>query len=186
MSNANSRKRFVDANMSKFQEQKDELNKTIKQLEASRDENEQQWVNYNKKRWFIFGGTVLLIVGIFFLLRWISAQIGSSEPNESLSMLWLAPIILVDFLFFIVMWFVKRKDWREIRDDYDYQIDKHNINDTLWDEFLELCDVELKMIEFSKQYKFELTHLWKSLKYESFEKRKICKKTWCFTCAYKL
>lgn len=38
---------------------------------------------------------------------------------------------------------------------YDYQIDKHNINDTLWDEFLELCDVELKMIEFSKQYKFE-------------------------------
>ena len=125
LSNANSRKRFVDANMSKFQEQKDELNKTIKQLESSRDENERQWVNYNKKRWFIFGGTVLLIVGIFFLLRWISAQIGSSEPNESLSMLWLAPIILVDFLFFIVMWFVKRKDWREIRDDYDYQIDKN-------------------------------------------------------------
>lgn len=123
LSNANSRKRFVDANMSKFQVQKDELNKTIKQLEASRDENEQQWVNYNKKRWFIFGGTVLLIVGIFFLLRWISAQIGSSEPNESFSMLWLVPIILVDFLVFIVMWFIKRREWREIRDEFDLDID---------------------------------------------------------------
>ncbi len=123
LSNANSRKRFVDANMSKFQEQKDELNKTIKQLEASRDEKEQEWVNYNKKRWFIFGGTVLLIVGIFFLLRWISAQIGTSEPNESFSMLWLVPIILVDFLVFIVMWFLKRKVWREIRDGFDLDID---------------------------------------------------------------
>jgi hypothetical protein len=123
LSNANSRKGFVDANMSKFQEQKDELNKTIKQLEASRDENEQQWVNYNKKRWFIFGGTVLLIVGIFFLLRWISAQIGTSEPNESFSMLWLVPIILVDFLVFIVMWFLKRREWREIRDEFDLDID---------------------------------------------------------------
>ena len=30
------------------------------------------------------------------------------------------------------------------------------MEDTLWDEFLELCDVELKMLEYSKIYKFEL------------------------------
>ncbi len=40
--------------------------------------------------------------------------------------------------------------------EYNYQIDKHNMEDTLWDEFLELCDVELKMLEYSKTYKFEL------------------------------
>ncbi|MBQ8292725.1 MAG: N-acetylmuramoyl-L-alanine amidase [Bacilli bacterium] len=40
--------------------------------------------------------------------------------------------------------------------EYNYQIDKHKMEDTLWDEFLELCDVELKMLEYNKQYKFEL------------------------------
>jgi hypothetical protein len=39
--------------------------------------------------------------------------------------MWLVPIMLVDFLAFIIMWFLKRKVWREIRDDYDYQIDKN-------------------------------------------------------------
>ena len=39
--------------------------------------------------------------------------------------------------------------------EYNYQIDKHNMEDTLWDEFLELCDVELKMLRYSKYYKFE-------------------------------
>lgn len=43
-----------------------------------------------------------------------------------------------------------------LKDRYDYQIDKHNIEDTLWDEFLDLCDVELQMLEYSKDYKFEL------------------------------
>ena len=38
---------------------------------------------------------------------------------------------------------------------YDYQIDKHNIEDTLWDEFLDLCDTELQMLKYSKNYKFE-------------------------------
>ena len=42
-----------------------------------------------------------------------------------------------------------------LKTKYDYQIDKHNIEDTLWDEFLELCDAELKMIEYSKTYTFE-------------------------------
>ena len=39
--------------------------------------------------------------------------------------------------------------------EFNYQIDKHNIKDTLWDEFLELCDVELEMLKYSKNYKFE-------------------------------
>ena len=38
---------------------------------------------------------------------------------------------------------------------YSYQIDKHNIEDTLWDEFLDLCDVELQMLRYSRNYKFE-------------------------------
>ena len=38
---------------------------------------------------------------------------------------------------------------------YNYQIDKHNIEDTLWDEFLDLCDTELQMLRYSKNYKFE-------------------------------
>ena len=38
---------------------------------------------------------------------------------------------------------------------YNYQIDKHNIEDTLWDEFLDLCNVELQMLRYSKNYKFE-------------------------------
>lgn len=42
-----------------------------------------------------------------------------------------------------------------LKDKYDYQIDKHNIEDTLWDEFLDLCNVELQMIEYLKDYKFE-------------------------------
>lgn len=42
-----------------------------------------------------------------------------------------------------------------LKNELSYKIDKHDINDTLWDEFLELCDAELKMIEYSKKYKFE-------------------------------
>lgn len=42
-----------------------------------------------------------------------------------------------------------------LKDIYDYQIDKHNIEDTLWDEFLDLCDVELTMLRYAKEYKFE-------------------------------
>ena len=42
-----------------------------------------------------------------------------------------------------------------LKDKYDYQIDKHDIDDTLWDEFLDLCNVELQMLQYSKQYKFE-------------------------------
>lgn len=39
--------------------------------------------------------------------------------------------------------------------EYNYQIDKHNIEDTLWNEFLDLCNVELQMLKYSKEYKFE-------------------------------
>ena len=39
--------------------------------------------------------------------------------------------------------------------EYNYQIDKHNIEDTLWAEFLDLCNVELQMLRYSKEYKFE-------------------------------
>ncbi len=39
--------------------------------------------------------------------------------------------------------------------EYNYQIDKHNMEDTLWDEFLDLCNVELQMLRFSQDYKFE-------------------------------
>lgn len=39
--------------------------------------------------------------------------------------------------------------------ELDYQIDKHNIEDVLWDEFLDLCNVELKMLQYNKDYKFE-------------------------------
>ena len=42
-----------------------------------------------------------------------------------------------------------------LKDKYDYQIDKHNMEDTLWDEFLDLCNVELQMLRYSKDYKFE-------------------------------
>ncbi len=42
-----------------------------------------------------------------------------------------------------------------LKDKYDYQIDKHNMEDTLWDEFLDLCNVELQMLKYSKKYKFE-------------------------------
>ena len=125
LSNANSRKRFVEANMNKFQEEKNALNKEIKDLELQRDENEQQWVNYNKKRWFIFGASALLIVGIYFLLRWIFVESAICEPNEFLSSLWLIPAVLIDFLVFIISWFLKRRDWRELRDDFDYKIDNN-------------------------------------------------------------
>lgn len=40
--------------------------------------------------------------------------------------------------------------------EYNYQIDKHNIEDTLWNEFLTLTDVELIMLRYSKEYSFEL------------------------------
>lgn len=39
--------------------------------------------------------------------------------------------------------------------EYNYQIDKHNIEDTLWDEFLELTDAELVMYRYFKDYSFE-------------------------------
>ena len=39
--------------------------------------------------------------------------------------------------------------------EYNYQIDKHNMEDTLWDEFLDLCNVELQMLKYNKEYKFE-------------------------------
>ena len=39
--------------------------------------------------------------------------------------------------------------------EYNYQIDKHNMEDTLWDEFLDLCNVELQMFKYNKEYKFE-------------------------------
>lgn len=39
--------------------------------------------------------------------------------------------------------------------ELDYQIDKHNIEDILWDEFLYMCDVELKMREYCEKYSFE-------------------------------
>ena len=39
--------------------------------------------------------------------------------------------------------------------EYNYQIDRHNMEDTLWDEFLDLCNVELQMLRFSQDYKFE-------------------------------
>ena len=125
LSNANSRKRFVEANMNKFQEEKSALNKEIKDLELQRDENEQQWVNYNKKRWFIFGASALLIVGIYFLLRWIFVESAICEPNEFPSCIWLVPIVLIDFLAFIINWFLKRREWREVRDDFDYKIDNN-------------------------------------------------------------
>ena len=62
---------------------------------------------------------------------------------------------------------------------YNYQIDKHNIEDTLWDEFLDLCAAELKMIEFSKIYKFEfissdtslLTNTGRVINHETTNKR---------------
>jgi N-acetylmuramoyl-L-alanine amidase CwlA len=38
---------------------------------------------------------------------------------------------------------------------YNYQIDKHDMEDTSWDEFLDLCDTELQMLRYSKNYKFE-------------------------------
>ena len=39
--------------------------------------------------------------------------------------------------------------------EFNYKKDKHNIEDTLWDEFLDLCNVELQMIKYCKEYKFE-------------------------------
>ena len=42
-----------------------------------------------------------------------------------------------------------------LKNEYNYQIDKHNIEDTLWDEFLDLCNVELQMLKYSQEYKFE-------------------------------
>ena len=39
--------------------------------------------------------------------------------------------------------------------EYDYKIDEHDIKDTLWNEFLALCDAELQMLKFSELYDFE-------------------------------
>ena len=39
--------------------------------------------------------------------------------------------------------------------EYNYQIDKHNMEDTLWDEFLDMCDAELMMLKFSEKYNVE-------------------------------
>ena len=38
--------------------------------------------------------------------------------------------------------------------EYSYKIDEHDINDTLWDEFLEMCDAELSVLRYSKNYQF--------------------------------
>ena len=39
--------------------------------------------------------------------------------------------------------------------ELNYLIDQHNIEDTLWDEFLNLCEVELEMRKILKKYQIE-------------------------------